>query len=103
MSDLTATLTFGDLDVTASPVTIDHYEVTMTPSGGVATSAAVAAGADAAVFPGVEPGDYVFSAQAFDTNGNSVGPAVTTSYTVAAPAPVTITVKIPVSIAVAAA
>lgn len=103
MSDLTATLTFGDLDVTASPVAIDHYEVTMTPAGGVALGQAVPAGIDAAVFPGVEPGDYVFSAQAIDTDGNSVGPAVTTSYTVAAPAPVTITVKIPTAIAITAA
>jgi hypothetical protein len=103
MSDLTATLTFGDLDVTASPVTIDHYEVTMTPAGGVALAQAISTGVDSAVFPGVEAGDYVFTAQAFDTNGNSVGPAVNTVYTVAVPAPVTITVRIPVALAVTAA
>lgn len=64
----------------------------------IATQALAPLATEATVtFPAA--GDYTLSAQAVDASGNHIGPAATTTYTVAAPS--TVTVQIPASITAA--
>lgn len=99
MSDLLATLTLGDLDVTANPVTVDHYVVGATEAAGAVLPDEVlpVGSTGPAVFASVPAGVWTFSARAVDASGATIGTPVTATYTLTAP----VTVQVPVGVTVA--
>ena len=102
MSNAVATLTYADVPGFPAGSVVDHVDVSITNTATSAvTTQHVAPGTAAVTFSNVDPGSYTASAQALDGSGNTLGTAVTASFSITAPG--TVSLSLPASLVVAQA